>query len=207
MTPAHLLYYGSKLIMGTLFPETEIKTATPIQKKEDVKEEKEDKPKPWMHEINYQQFKRGIVQPENSGQFNYGAKNPLSSASGAYQILYNEHKEELRDKYGIATRDEFLLSKDTQEAIMDARIKRYEKDAYDLYIEYKPQLKEKFIFTEEEIMALVHFAGRGGTRKYLGSIRDGKTPPPMPGLNLTQEQYLSEFNFGLQAYEDNNADE
>jgi hypothetical protein len=168
---------------------------------------KKDEPKPWLHEINYQQFKRGIVQPENSGRFNYGAKNPLSSATGAYQILYKQHEDQLRSEYGINTRDEFALSKDAQEAIMDIRINNYEEDAYELYNEYKPQLKDKFVFTEEEIMALVHFAGRQGTRKYLGSIRDGKIPPPMPGTNLTQEEYLSRFNIGLQAFEDNNADE
>jgi len=205
MNPAMLLWYGTKYILGSLFPEEEMKTNPPRQTKEE--KEKEDKPKPWMHQINYDQFKRGIVQPENSGKFNYGAKNPLSTATGAYQILYSEHETQLRDDYGIGTRDEFALSKDAQEAIMDSRIKRYEKDAYDLYMEYKPQLKEKFVFTEEEIMALVHYAGRGGTRKYLGSIRDGKIPPPMPGTNLTQKEYLSRFNIGLQAFEESSADE
>ena len=56
-------------------------------------------------------------------------------------------------------------------------------------------------------MALVHFAGRQGTRKYLGSIRDGRVPPRMPGTNLTQEEYLSRFNIGLQAFEDSSAGE
>ena len=60
---------------------------------------KKDEPKPWLHDINYQQFKRGIVQPENSGRFNYEAKNPLSSATGAYQILYKQHEDQLRSEY------------------------------------------------------------------------------------------------------------
>ncbi len=162
---------------------------------------KKDAPAPFIHEIDSNRFKRGIVQPENSGNFKYTSMNPRSSATGAYQILYKEHADELRKDYGINNRDEFALSNTAQEKIMDARIKRYEKDAYELYNEYKPQLKNKFTFSEEEIMALVHFAGRQGTRKYLASIRDDKPAPRMPGTNLTQKEYLKRFNKGMEAYD------
>lgn len=152
-------------------------------------------------EYNYDRFMRGIVQPENSGKFDWSAKNPTSTATGAFQILYSLHKDELLSDYAIKSRDEFAGSKEAQIGIMKHRIDKYRKDASDLRVEYAPQLKDKFNFTDDEIMALVHFVGRQGTRKYFAALRDGKDPSTLiPGRNITHEEYLKRFNQGLSKY-------
>ena len=80
-------------------------------------------------EIN--QFKDAIIAPENSGNRNYVAMNPESSATGAYQILYNPMKDELATKYGVRSRQDFANNPYVQEEVMDQLAIKYALDSID----------------------------------------------------------------------------
>ena len=149
-------------------------------------------------EIN--QFKDAIIAPESSGKRNYLAMNPESSATGAYQVLYNPMRDELAAKYGIKSRQDFANNPFVQEQVMDQLTIRYAIDAMDLEKEYAPQLGDKMP-KQHEIMALVHYLGRGRTREYLGYVlRDGReemSVMPAYVANMPPSKYLELFN---QAY-------
>lgn len=150
-------------------------------------------------EIN--QFKDAIIAPENSGKRNYVAMNPESSATGAYQILYNPMKDELATKYGVRSRQDFANNPSVQEEVMDQLTIKYALDAIDLEKEYAPQLGDKMP-KQHEVMALIHYLGRGRTREYLGYVlRDGKdemSVMPAYVANMPPSKYLELFNQSYQ---------
>ena len=66
-------------------------------------------------------FATGIVSAENSGKFDYTALNSESSATGAYQFLYEREgiKEYLNESHGITSREGFKNSEEAQNGLLD----------------------------------------------------------------------------------------
>ena len=148
--------------------------------------------------IDPKKLKKGLGYVESRN--NPTAMNPSSSATGKYQILYNLIKDQ-PEMRGVS-RDSLTRNPALQELIMDRRITEgiggpsLSKNAVDLEREYKPQLGDKWDFRPDEVAALSHFLGRQGTREYFASLRDDKKFR-VPGVNKTPEQYLKDYNKGL----------
>lgn len=153
--------------------------------------------------IDLEGLKEGISQAESVGGILL--MNPESTATGLYGQRFSEIKD--TDLYS-GTREEFSKDFEAQNAVFDKRFYEglastettpLEKDAYDLYKEYKPQIKN-FNYSLEDLAALSNFLGRQGTRTYLGKVvRDGNTLeetfPTKFGkgaeqANKTPEEYL-----------------
>ena len=149
--------------------------------------------------IDPKKLKKGLGYVESRN--NPAAMNPTSSATGTYQILYNLIKDQ-PEMQGVS-RDSLTRNPSLQELIMDRRINEgiggpsLSRNAVDLENEYKEQLGNKWDFRSDEVAALTHFLGRQGTREYFASLRDG-TQFKVPGVNKTPEQYLSDYNQGLE---------
>jgi len=153
--------------------------------------------------VDLEGLKEGISQAESVG--GVLLMNPESTATGLYGQRFSEIKD--TDLYS-GTREEFSKDFEAQNAVFDKRFYEglastettpLEKDAYDLYREYKPQIKN-FNYSLEDLAALSNFLGRQGTRNYLGKVvRDGNTLeetfPTKFGkgaeqANKTPEEYL-----------------
>lgn len=149
--------------------------------------------------IDPKKLKKGLGYVESRN--NPSAMNPTSSATGTYQILYSLIKDQ-PEMRGVS-RDSLTRNPALQELIMDRRINEgiggpsLSKNATDLEREYKEQLGDKWGFRPDEVAALTHFLGRQGTREYFASLRDG-TQFKVPGVNKTPEQYLSDYNQGVE---------
>jgi hypothetical protein len=149
--------------------------------------------------IDPKKLKKGLGYVESRN--NPAAMNPTSSATGMYQILYNLIKDQ-PEMQGVS-RDSLTRNPELQELIMDRRINEgiggpsLSKNAVDLEREYKPQLGDLWNFRPDEVAALTHFLGRQGTREYFASLRDG-TQFSVPGVNKTPEQYLRDYNEGIE---------
>ena len=148
--------------------------------------------------IDPKRLKKGLGYVESKND--YTAMNPSSSATGMYQMLYSLIRDE-PEMQGVS-RDSLANAPQLQEILMDRRILEgiggpsLERNAIDLEREYKPQLGDKWVFRPDEVAALTHFLGRQGTREYFASIRDN-TEFKVPGVNKTPEEYLRDYNFGL----------
>ena len=149
--------------------------------------------------IDPKKLKKGLGYVESRN--NPSAMNPTSSATGTYQILYSLIKGE-PEMRGVS-RDSLTRNPALQELIMDRRINEgiggpsLSKNAIDLEREYKEQLGDRWDFRPDEVAALTHFLGRQGARKYFASLRDG-TQFKVPGVNKTPEQYLRDYNQGVE---------
>ena len=157
---------------------------------------------PTPQTIDFEGLKKGIAQAESLG--GTLMMNPESTATG----LYGQRFSEIEDIYK-GTREEFakdtvyqneLFKKRFYEGLEDTETTALQKDAADLYDEYKTQI-DGFSFSHEDIAALSNFIGRQGTREYFGYVlRDGKTLeeafPSKYGENAQQknktpEEYLA----------------
>ena len=148
--------------------------------------------------IDPKKLKKGLGYVESRN--NPAAMNPTSSATGTYQILYNLIKDQ-PEMQGVS-RDSLTRNPDLQELIMDRQITEgvygpsLFKNAIDLEREYKPQLGDKWNFRLDEVAAASHFLGRQGAREWFAYMRDG-TQFNVPGVNKTPEQYLADYNKGI----------
>jgi len=148
--------------------------------------------------IDPKRLKKGLGYVESRN--NPAAMNPNSSATGMYQMLYSLIKNE-PEMSGVS-RDSLSRAPHLQEILMDRRITEgiggpsLERNAVDLEREYKEQLGDKWVFRPDEVAALTHFLGRQGTREYFASISDN-TEFKVPGVNKTPEDYLRDYNRGL----------
>jgi len=156
--------------------------------------------------IDYQKFKNAIYMTETDGRPH--VKNPQSSATGQYQMLYNQIKD-YPEMEGV-TRDDLAGDTDLQNKMFrmqyDGKLKGIpglKKTADDLYAEYKPQIPG-FNFTKDQIAAMANLLGRQGTRNYLGYHLRDKKPlaealpniygPNAKQANKTPSQYLEKYN-------------
>jgi len=134
--------------------------------------------------------------------------NPYSTATGNYGQRFSE----IKDLYD-GTRDEFSKDLEAQDKFFRMRLNEgiesnettpLLRDAFDLTVEYKDQLGDKWNYSYEDMAALSNYLGRGGARKYLGDvIRDGKSLgevfPKLFGENVKQpnkkpDEYLKITN-------------
>lgn len=206
MVPIIIQIEGAKLwsTLRSAAKQTDVPPQAPVEPT-DTLNLQEKKEQPFVFDA--EAFKYGILFPENSGKRNYGAMNPQSTATGAYQILYSQAKDWLPTHgfENIKTRSDFANSPKAQEAYMDARMNTYvEKDAADLTKRYKPQLGDKWEYNTADVAALVHFMGRRGTMEYFAAIRDGRDPMtvlPSHVKNLPPEKYLKLFREGYNSYQ------
>jgi hypothetical protein len=203
MVPINIVFTGIEVFRALHKSNKSMDVQAPTEPKDtlDVSEPKEA---PFVFDA--EAFKYGILFPENSGKRNYGAMNPSSTATGAYQILFSQADDWLptHGYEDIKTRKDFAKSPKAQEDYMDARINTYVgKDAADLTARYQPQLKDKWTYNVADVAALVHFMGRRGTMEYFAAIRDGREPMtvlPSHVRNLPPDEYLRRFRDGYNSY-------
>ena len=151
-------------------------------------------------------FMSAVKNVESSD--NYGSLNIDSTATGAYQFMWSLYGPEITDITGL-DREGFLESKKAQDEFMTHMINNpttikptsYKEDVSDLRKEYTDKRQGDAIafvnsLRDDEIMALIHFAGRQGARKIMGGVRDGEDYI-IPGKNKTWRNYLVEYNKSL----------
>jgi len=162
-------------------------------------------------EFDAEEFRIGINEVEASGRMDYSLTNPTSSAVGPYQFLYSVHKDILKSKFGVNSKEEFIGNEEAQEGLMDYMLEdepgRYTFMAKALEKKYSEQIKElELSFTD--LLGIEHFIGHGTARKLLADVRDGKinkeeffkTVPG--GLNLEIGEYLNRFRMEEEEEED-----
>ena len=167
---------------------------------------------PGLLSSNLTSLKKGLSYVESSGGKNLF--NPVSSATGMYQILYNNvddnHANGLTREefaYDFALQDDILEKRfngqggfsDTNEMNMVSYNQRLKKD-------YAESIKEAG-YTDQDLYALQWYLGKQGTREYLGYvIRDGKPLievfPRIFGddakaINKTPDEYVMAFREGI----------
>tara|TARA_R100000541_G_scaffold50758_1_gene58070 strand:+ start:17002 stop:18129 length:1128 start_codon:yes stop_codon:yes gene_type:complete len=156
-----------------------------------------DKPKK-PSKFNKKAFKHAISMVESSGGKNMW--NSTSSATGKYQFLYDLIKtDESMD--GIS-RKEFMNRPELQESIMDKALNgNLEGFAYGE--KYANKIKKEYgsDYDVNSLMALVHFVGPGGARRFLKDPEGYRVPGK---VNLTGNQYLSEFTKHFNQYSADN---
>ena len=136
-------------------------------------------------------FKQGIFSIESKGTADpYKAQNPDSSAAGKYQFLWDDHGDKIKKHTGVKNKEEYLNNPEAQEKFMDHWIETELKPSAKHIKDTLPEKSKEY--TDEEIMALVHFQGLPNAKKFL---KTGK----MAGedINVTVKDYLKKFNEGL----------
>ena len=142
-------------------------------------------------------FMHGLAGVESD--LRWDAKNPTSSASGAFQFLWNLIDDEPELK-GMSE-EQYLKSPEAQMMIMKKALDNpigggnaYSKDIRDLRKEYAPQIPGfDEMFSDMDLLLLRHKKGRQGAREYLGhTVRDGE-PENVKGVNMTFPDYQAKF--------------
>jgi len=179
------------------------------------------------NKIDLDRFKRAINTVENSGDMDYSKLNESgSNAVGPYQIIYGDvHKKNLKDMYGVESKEEFINSPDIQENYMNwLSTESYPRMLKSLKRDYGPggdNLTNNAVsdfsksgilgdFSDYDLMALEHFLGHNDTRKYFASIREGREDQfKVPGKNMSVRDYLKSFKsvFNQEAEVDEQEDE
>jgi len=152
--------------------------------------------------IDMDYLKKGISHVESAD--GVLMKNPNSSATGLYGQLFNELTSDIYS----GTRDQFAKDKEAQNKVFNYRYNTgiggnsLKQDAKDIINEYQNQI-DLSGYSNEDIVALVNFLGRQGTRKYFGNVvRDNKSLeevfPNLYGKNVeatnkTPKEYLESF--------------
>ena len=164
-------------------------------------------------------FRKGINTVEASGNMDYsllptddgkpyvsGENKLLSSAVGPYQFLYSVHKDILKSKFGVNSKEEFIGNEEAQEGLMDYMLEdkpgRYTFMANALEEKYSEQIK-KLGLSNTDLMGMEHFVGHGESRKLFAKVRDGditkeeffETIPG--GLNNSIGTYLEKYRGGM----------
>jgi len=162
-----------------------------------------DKANKKKSKFNRKAYKHAISMVESSGGKNL--ETPIdpetgknySSASGNYHFLYESIRDD-PDMDGISMR-EFINRPELQEKIMDKALDGTLK-GYSAYGEnYANKLKEEYGSDRSvnEIAAMVHFVGPGGTRKFL---KDPENYKPPGKVNMTGDEYLGNFTSHFDKY-------
>lgn len=135
-------------------------------------------------DIDLEKFKQGISNIESRG--NYQAENPNSSAVGKYQFLWNIWKNKIKTVTGIDTKQDYLDNPDAQEQFMDHVILHDYINAVNK-LKKEPSAEK---YTDEQLMAMIHFQGLNGAKTYLksGSIANASH-------NVSMDKYLNVAGF------------
>lgn len=113
-----------------------------------------------------------------------------SSAVGKYQFLWNDHQQGIKKVTGIKDKESFRKSPEAQEKYFDWYVNNILPDQLERVRGYNKQG-----LTTEELVALLHFKGETGTKKWLESGVDETTKN-----NLSISEYLKRFNEGIGNY-------
>jgi len=170
--------------------------------------------------VTREAFATGIVYAENSGKFDYTAINSESSATGAYQFLYErkEVKEYLNKNHSITSREGFKNSKEAQDGLLDYMLEdkpgRYPFMAKSLQKDYKEFIPESIGYNQ--LLGLEHFAGHGELRELFARVREKEitkeevfdfVPKGQEVSNLSIGEYLKRFNKGFDSIGNNDVSE
>ena len=170
--------------------------------------------------VTREKFATGIVYAENSGKFDYTAINSESSATGAYQFLYEREgvKEYLSKNHGITSREGFKNSKEAQDGLLDYMLEdkpgRYPFMAKSLQKDYKEFIPKSIGYNQ--LLGLEHFAGHGELRELFARVREKEitkeevfdfVPKGQEVSNLSIGEYLKRFNKGFDSIGNNKEDE
>ena len=163
-------------------------------------------------------YRKGIANVEASGKMDYSLTsfkdkegNPVSSAVGPYQFLYNTHADLLKSNFGVNSKEEFIGNKEAQENLMSYMLEdkpgRYPFMARRIQKDYKNQIPKDLEFSD--LIALQHFVGHGDLRKLFARVRDEKDFNPEDiyetqpkGKNLKIGDYLKRYRSGYNAVDD-----
>jgi len=146
-----------------------------------------------IEDFNIQAFKDGIFEMESLSDSipdPYLAQNSTSSALGKYQHLWKLHGKSIQEQTGL-TKEEYLNNPEAQEAFMDYWVETSLKPEAERLRKARPKMSEKY--SDEELMALVHFQGLPNAKDFL---KTGKTANA--GNNVTVKTYLQTFNTGYE---------
>lgn len=152
--------------------------------------------------VNMENLKKGISHVESAdGTL---MMNPNSTATGLYGQLFSELDKSIYS----GTREQFAKDKTAQDKVFNTRYSSgiggnsLKQDAKDIIKEYQNQV-DLSKYSNEDIVALVNFLGRQGTRKYFGNVVRDKMAledvyPNLYGKdvkakNKTPEEYLTSF--------------
>ena len=170
--------------------------------------------------VTREAFATGLVFAENSGKFDYTAINSESSATGAYQFLYERKgiKEYLNKNHGITSREGFKNSKEAQDGLLDYMLEdkpgRYPFMAKSLQKDYKEFIPKSIGYNQ--LLGLEHFAGHGELRELFARVREKKitkeevfdfVPKGQEVSNLSIGEYLKRFNKGFDSIGNNKENE
>lgn len=157
-------------------------------------------------EFDADKFKKGINTVEASGNMDYSLTNPTSSAVGPYQFLYSVHKDILKSKFGVNSKEEFIGNEEAQEGLMSHMLEdkpgRYTFMANALQKKYSEQIEELEL-SYTDLLGLEHFVGHGESRELFAKVRDGKITKEeffktVPGgLNNSIGTYLKKYRGGM----------
>ncbi len=151
-------------------------------------------------EIDMDGLMRGIAAVESGGGQDRFMKNPVTSATGTYQQLFDEIID--MDIMKGITRDDFAKDRELQDKLFEMRyygeipdVPGLEDNAYELTEMFKDDLGDKWDFSLDEVAALSHFIGRQGAINYFKALKAGKADETYkpPGINKTVVQYLKEY--------------
>ena len=139
---------------------------------------------------NTSNFNERIAKVETANN-NYKEYNSYGAA-GKYQVKYKEDKDWIDKVAGHKTTlNEFLNSPDLQEKYFEWRKNNYLQPE----VEKTRKFADKYNFSDEELMALIHFKGAAGLRKRLkeGNLdavyKNGKK------VDLSLMEYLKKAGF------------
>lgn len=152
--------------------------------------------------VNMENLKKGISHVESAdGTL---MMNPNSTATGLYGQLFSELDKSIYS----GTREQFAKDKTAQDKVFNTRYSSgiggnsLKQDTKDIIKEYQNQV-DLSKYSNEDIVALVNFLGRQGTRKYFGNVVRDKMAledvyPNLYGKdvkakNKTPEEYLTSF--------------
>ena len=164
------------------------------------------------YNIDFNDFEKGIRWAESKNGILM--ENPNSSATGLYQQLYDQIKEE----YG-GTREQFKNDLAAQEFFFKRRqdgdlrkccgVNSDMKDGMDLWHEFFNIFQEHgkgMPLTPIEVASLVYFQGKSGARRYIkGSLLEelplsDVIPENISAINKNPTEYLEETQSGIRKY-------
>ena len=170
-------------------------------------------------EFDAQDYRRGLSAVESSGEVDYSLTSwedketgePVSSAVGPYQFLYNTHSKLLKKEFGVNSKEDFIGNKEAQEGLMDYMLEdkpgRYPFMAKRIEKDYKKQMPKELKYSD--LVALEHFVGHGDLRKLFARVRDEKDfnaediyEVSPQGMNLTIGEYLKRYRGGYNTKEE-----
>lgn len=141
--------------------------------------------KKFNYSYDLNKFKNGIYSNEGTTA-NYKSRNKKSSATGKYQLLWKYWGEKIKNFSGNPnlTQEDFLNNPKLQEDYMDYYTKNFLEPVAKKIVSEYPNIEYSF----PQIMALIHFKGAAGARKWIRAKIDSTQ-----ANNMSIDKYLGKI--------------